>query len=417
MFQPATDLLSSLFSSPRRDKRPRRKVKRPRSQRFGRVSVVEELEARRLLVSRVFLDFGDTFGVETNASSPYFGQALMPGINPNDFHDNLVGPGLANRNVLQESFGVIRDNLTVTPAYNLLALNTLINSTLNPTPVATDFRTLELAITSQITQALEPFDIQVISSAQTNFFNFPARRPITPDTSDLTNAASLLALNNLPGDGGSPVNGTAAVPQYGSDDVYVFFGGLFQTDTITNTAVPSLIPISAEFAVMAGPTVGVNKPDRLDSGAVIDVNYWINRVLAAGGTGGSLNVALANAALYAIGFDYGVSEVDNGLGGPYTSFFDPNIALINQSNVMQEAGFAEGLVSCAIQQSHQRHQCRIFPALHDDAKWRGYESVPSVWHDQRPCAPDWHTAGFPVADFSHDALPLLCCYIATGRCA
>lgn len=339
MFQPSTGLLSSLFSPRRSSKRLSRRAKVQRR----RYSAIEELEARRLLVSRVFLDFGDSFGVQTQPTDPYFGQALMPSLDPNDFHDNLVGTGLANRNILQESFGVIRDNLTVTPKYNLLALYTLINSNLNPTLVPTDALTLELAITAQIQQALEPFDIEVVSSAQSNFFNFPAPRPITPDTSDLTNAARLLALNNLPGDGGSPVNGTARVPQYGSDDVYVFFGGLFQTFTIGNVtvAVGSNIPISAEFAVMAGPTAGVNRPDRLDTGAVIDVNYWINRVLGAGGTGGSLNVALSNAALYAIGFGFGVSEVANGMGGPYTSYFDPNTALINQSNVMQEGGFGE----------------------------------------------------------------------------
>ncbi len=332
MFQPFNGLLSSLFSPSRpASKRLSRRAKVQRR----RYSAIEELEARRLLVSRVYLDFGDSFNVQTTGTYLGFGDLSTT---PKGLHDALVGTGLGTRNRLEEFFGIINP-IVSTPTFEILSLGTLLNSSLNSTPVITDAITLELAITAQIQQALEPFDIQVVSSVESNVFGWPPANPSAGSSNSLSRATLLEGTNNLPGDGGSPANGTAAVPQFGSDDVYVFFGGLFQT--INNVAVAMNIPISANFKVMAGPTTGVNRPDRLDTGAVIDVNYWVNRVLGAGGTGGSLNVALANAALYAIGFGYGVSEVDNGLGGPFTSFFDPNVSLINQSNVMQEAGFAE----------------------------------------------------------------------------
>ena len=180
MFQPTSGLLSSLFSPRSRVKRFGRKAKSPRPQRFGRLSAIEELEARRLLVSRVFLDFGDSFGM-CHCHRPLFRlQASMPNLRPTILHDNLVGTGIATRNMFQEFFGVIRDNLTVTPPYNLRQPWHDDQFNFNPTPVPTDALTLELAITSQIQQALEPFDIQVVSSAESNFFNFPAQDPPAP---------------------------------------------------------------------------------------------------------------------------------------------------------------------------------------------------------------------------------------------
>ncbi len=47
--------------------------------------------------------------------------------------------------------------------------------------------------------------------------------------------------------------------------------------------------------------------------------------LGPSGTGGSLNVALANAAMYAIGFDYRLAEVENGMQRTFTNFYDPNV--------------------------------------------------------------------------------------------
>ena len=64
--------------------------------------------------------------------------------------------------------------------------------------------------------------------------------------------------------------------------------------------------------------------------------------LGFSGTGGSYNIAVANASLYAIGFDYGLSETENGQPGPFTNFFDSNVTLINQASAMPEAGFTEG---------------------------------------------------------------------------
>ena len=145
--------------------------------------------------------------------------------------------------------------------------------------------------------------------------------------------------NDTPTDGISPIAGTATGPQFGSNDVYIYFAGIFQQ--MMNAAVADDIPMSAAFRVSVPNSPG-GKPVRTDSGAVIDMNYWINRVLGPGGTGGSLNVAIANAAMYCVGFDFGLSEVENGTTGPFTNFSDPNVQLLNQSNAMVEAGFTEG---------------------------------------------------------------------------
>ena len=74
----------------------------------------------------------------------------------------------------------------------------MLNSTLNPTLVPTDAMTLELAITTQIRQALEPFDIQVISDLDTNF-TVPAGSTF-PISTNSNNATGLLRENNLLGD-------------------------------------------------------------------------------------------------------------------------------------------------------------------------------------------------------------------------
>jgi hypothetical protein len=347
-------MLVSLFSRFRRQPRGGRKT-RGRTFSFVRTAAVEQLEERRLLVSRVFLDFGDSFTAPT--SGPYAGFNTALSLTPATIHTALVGAGKAGDVVYNEGVGLLEPGLTVTPPYNLVGTGGLLNSVLNSTVVPTDFLTLEESITEQIQLALEPFDIQVISSVNTNFGNFPF---ITAGS--LAPASALEALNNYAGDGGSPVNGTATTPQYGSDDVYLIFAGVFQT--FNNIAVPSLIPISDDFAVQSPNTPGA-KPDRMDSGAIIDTNYWISRVLGSGGTGGSLNVAMANAALYAIGWDYGVSEVDSGAGGPFTNFTDPNVTLLNQSNAMVEGGFFEttyGLPTISAQNSAYFNN---FPMMQD----------------------------------------------------
>src|SRR5262249_17809325 len=159
--------------------------------------------------------------------------------------------------------------------YDLLGMQTLLNSSLNPTFVNTDFITLAEAITAQIQRALEPFDIQVLSSINSNIFS-PPGWPSAGPAPNLAYASKAAALNNVPSDGASPVPGLARTPQFGSDDVYVLFTGVFQT--IMNQIVPANVPISADFAVQSAFSQGA-KPDRMDSGAIVDVNYWINRVL------------------------------------------------------------------------------------------------------------------------------------------
>ena len=59
-------LLSSLFSRFRRQRSGGRKHS-PRTKPYGWRSSLEELEVRRLLVSRVFIDFGDNLPVQNNA--------------------------------------------------------------------------------------------------------------------------------------------------------------------------------------------------------------------------------------------------------------------------------------------------------------------------------------------------------------
>jgi hypothetical protein len=325
-------LLAGLFSRFRRHPFKGRQVG-GRPANLGRLAHVEQLEERRLLVSRVFLDFGNGFAVPT--SGPYAGFNVIQGNTPDTLHDAFVGTGQAGNVVYNEGIGILENGLTVTPPYDLVGTAAVLNSSLNSTPVNIDALTLEESITAQIQRALEPFDIQVISSINSNFFNWPAAPATT-----FGYASAAEATNNLPTDGGSPVPGTANTPQFGSDDVYVVFAGIFSVPPSSQVAVQTPVPISASFSVQAPPTPGA-KPDRLDTGAIIDTSYWINRVLGPGGTGGSLNVAMANAAMYAIGWGYGLPEVENGTAGPFTNFIDPNVQLLDQSNAMVEGGFYE----------------------------------------------------------------------------
>ena len=136
---------------------------------------VEELEEHRLLVSHVFLDFGDEY-TTIPTSGPFAGFQILNGIQPTGLAAALVGTGAipaAGVQTFTESFGIIAPGVTVTPPYTFVSTGTLLNSVLNSTPVSTDFQTLELAITLQIQRALAPFDIQVFSSADSNIFNFP----------------------------------------------------------------------------------------------------------------------------------------------------------------------------------------------------------------------------------------------------
>jgi len=309
---------------------------------FNRRSLIEQLEERRLLVTRVWLDFGDGFNAAANG--PFAGQGDLA-FTPGQAYTGMVGTGaIPNTQGITDldfdTLGTILPGVTVTPNYHLISFATLLNSTLNPTVVPTDIATLELSIIAQVQRALEPFDIEV---------ELPASNTLQPSATNTLNPANYGGVgergNDIAGDGVSPLTGSATVPQFGKNDVYVFLTGLFTTAMVNgmNTAVPLDLPIDAHINVIVPQAQGVGGvPFRLDSGAMIDANYWINRVLGPGGTAGSLNVAMANAALYAIGFDLGLSEVENGTIGPFTNFFDPNVALINQANAMAEAGFTEG---------------------------------------------------------------------------
>jgi hypothetical protein len=330
MLPEQSGLLASLFSRSRR-KSSKRGKNAQRTEPFHRPRGFEVLEERRLLVSHVYLDFGDFFS--DMPTPPFAGLRVLNVRNNMTLENALVGTGAPTGVGAQasfERFGVMNQS-----GYTMVAFGDLVNN-FNPTFVNNDAVTLELAVTAQIQRALAPYDIQVYSSA-TKFANgFTGGLTFQGGGATLALATATQGLNDLPGDGISPANGTAAVPQFGSSDVYIFLGGVFNT----TTGAPLLIPISAESAISTANAQG-GKPFRLDSGAEIDTNYWINRVLGAGGTGGSLNVAIANAAMYATGFDLGVSEVENGQLGPFTNFFDSNVQLLNQSNAMVEGGFNE----------------------------------------------------------------------------
>lgn len=299
-----------------------------RQARFGRQVAVENLEDRRLLVTRVWLDFGDGYATPTTGS-PYTGLRTLLGLSENAIHDALVPAGAAGNFVYEEELGTLMLNNVNPPQnpYNLVGLRSYINSSLSNVVVPTDALTMEEAITAQIQRALEPYDIQVISSFNSNVRGFGVNGLTIPSvgSTDFSNVAGLEALNDTG-------------QQFGKNDIYISFSGVFQT--VNNVAFASNLPISAAFAVQTFPTPGA-KPSRLDTGGVIDVNYWADRVLGPGGTGGSLNIALANAAMYVIGWDFGLSSVENGATGPYSNFSDPNVGLLNQSNAMAEGGLFE----------------------------------------------------------------------------
>jgi len=323
----------------------------PRGRRsFGRRALLEQLEERRLLVSRVFLDFGDNFGSPTDSDAfsgtPHFDITQQQ----QTFNANWLGSGAPANFAGVTSIFASPVGVMGTTGITLASTGNIFNNpTFSPTIVPMDLLTFEIAVTEQVRRALEPFDIQVYSSAPGE--NIPFLTFISGGAADVR---AELAANNIPGDGRSNLDGTATVPQFGSDDAYVLLSGVFATGA---TVAPALFPISFTYNEFipgvtnsaGGNAVGSGRPQRMDTGAVIDVNYWIERVLGNGsetgtaGTGGSLNTAVANAALYAIGADFGLSEVENGVLGPNTNFFDPNIAELNQANAMVEAGFTENI--------------------------------------------------------------------------
>ena len=230
-------LLASLFTKFRRADRGRKKRRTAHAMPFARQVSLEQLEDRRLLVTHVFLDFGD-FMPTAPPGTPFFaGLQYLPVTPAMTVAAATVGTGMpanfAGTQTAFESFGLIGAS-----GYTMIAFSNVLNN-FNPTVVNGDALTIELAITAQIQRALAPFDIQVFSSA------LVAAGGSSPFGGPLNNYAggSLAAAtaaqdaNDIAGDGISPTNGTAVVPQFGSADVYVFIAGLYSTTTGTPEAV------------------------------------------------------------------------------------------------------------------------------------------------------------------------------------
>ena len=145
---------------------------------FNRRSWVEQLEERRLLVSRVFLDFGDAY-TTIPTSGPFAGFQTLPGITPAALATALIGTGaipVPGVQTFTESFGAIAPGVTITPPYTFVSTGTLLNSVLNPTFVGADFLTLELAVSAQIQRALRAVRYPGHLIGQFKHFQFPAER-------------------------------------------------------------------------------------------------------------------------------------------------------------------------------------------------------------------------------------------------
>ena len=210
-------LLSGIFSRFRHPLRTARKPKR-RAASATWHAAVEHLEERRLLVSRVFIDFGDAFPVQ--ATGPFAGTQTLLNSTAATLQTNLVAPAGQGTN-----FNDVLGEFAATPAggLDLMSFATYLESpAFNPQGLApADPVTLEAAIVEQIKQALEPFDIQVIP-ADGNLWqqHYGCLR-----FSHLAHAGTLEGLNNQVGTIGAPAGkASATVPQFGSDDVYLFIG-------------------------------------------------------------------------------------------------------------------------------------------------------------------------------------------------
>jgi hypothetical protein len=300
-------------------------------------AAIEDLEDRRLLVSRVFLDFGDQFRAAPN-NDPYTGTDVIRGLTPATINGALVGGNGPNGVNHELDVGLLASALALQNpnTVDFVSCDTLANFNANAGLID------ELAITTQIRRALEPYDIQVLSSAELslningNFFG----------SRTLADASAYEAMNNLTGDFGAPAAGTATIPQFGSDDVYVYIVGLFQVVPMSNPATAEPIeqlngafPISTAFKVNVPAPFSV--PNRVDTGAVIDANYFLEQAVLEqqlGVPNASASVAIANAAMYAIGFGYGLTEVEDGFLATDNYFQDTNIQFTNQSSAMLQGG-------------------------------------------------------------------------------
>src|SRR5262249_41948093 len=162
-------LLTNLLSHFRRDSRRARPATGRKEHR--RQTSIEQLEDRRLLVTRVWLDFGDGYAAAAQGT-PYAGLGTLLGLNFDPIHDALVrAPTAGNQVAYEEELGLMLNNATAGPnPFNFVGLNSYVNSNLSPV-IPMDALTLEMAITAQIQRALEPYDIQIISSFNSNIVN------------------------------------------------------------------------------------------------------------------------------------------------------------------------------------------------------------------------------------------------------
>src|SRR5262249_55415189 len=104
-------LLTNLLSRFRRDSRRARPTAGRKAHR--RQTSIEQLEDRRLLVSRVWLDFGDAYGAPT--SGPFAGLGTLLGLNFDPIHDALVRTPTAGNVAYEEELGLMLNNATAGP--------------------------------------------------------------------------------------------------------------------------------------------------------------------------------------------------------------------------------------------------------------------------------------------------------------
>ena len=97
MLPEQSSLLASLFSKFRRTDRGRKKRRTARAMPFARQVAVEQLEDRRLLVSRVFLDFGDNMTVAPPGTPFFAGLRYLPVTPALTVADATVGTGARRR--------------------------------------------------------------------------------------------------------------------------------------------------------------------------------------------------------------------------------------------------------------------------------------------------------------------------------
>ena len=163
-------LLASFFSRSRRNAATRTKTTPAREQSICARSVsVEQLEDRRLLVSRVFLDFGDAFPVAPPvAHLPVFSRL---GYTQQQLWNTLAGAGHSqvNTSTVDWSAGGLHE-------YDYSAGHSDFRNDVDGRSIrhlsAPILLQWKQSITDANSRALEPFDIQVFVFGETVSANF-----------------------------------------------------------------------------------------------------------------------------------------------------------------------------------------------------------------------------------------------------